>query len=329
MTENIAISEQIIEQARSWYVRLGSEQANADDWISFTEWLEEHPLHVDAYDRVELALLDAEVSSLQSDDVDNVVPFITKPKSSKTAPKNPAFAWGRFAGIAALFIAALTVYFTNNPLQDASVQTYATKIGGHKEIVLADGTRINLNTNTQISVALSKKTRTVTLKNGEVFFDIASDKNRPFIVNAMGTKITDVGTSFSVYASNDALTISVADGLVDVQSAAQTTRLKKGQLAIQKRGDNKFVVNAIDIESISTWRDDILVFEDSELSIIIPELNRYFERPILISDQKVADLKFSGVLNISNQDIMLESMVSLMPIKSKLDNGKFILISKN
>jgi len=333
MNKNIAITEQIMAQARAWYVRMSDEQVGVDDWSLFTEWLEENPVHVNAYDQVELALAGIAAAVTPQDNItqdnfaqdksDNVIQLIPKPK------KNPKIVWGRYAGIAALLVAALTVFYTNNPFQTMRVQTYATNIGGHEEIVLKDGTHINLNTNTQISVAMNKKTRTVTLESGEVFFDIAKDKKRPFIVNAMDTRITDIGTSFSVYTSDTALTISVADGIVDIQNNSQTARLIKGQQAVQIRGDSRITVSAIDIKNISTWRDGVLVFEDAELSTIVPELNRYFEIPISLTDENVANLTFSGVLNISDQNTMLASMEALMPIKSNLENGQISLSHKN
>ncbi len=354
MNKKTVMTELIMEQARTWYVRMGSELAGADDWALFTDWLEESPLHVDAYDQVELSLsaitapaLDQEPALVQDNAVqentvqeraDNVVPLFTKPNNipenkspdqSVADKKRPKIVWARYAGIAALFVAALTVFYSSNFSSQPSVQTYATNIGGQEAIVLADGTRINLNTNTQISVAMTKKSRIVTLASGEAFFDIAKDKKRPFIVNARDVRITDIGTSFSVYSTDTALTVSVVDGIVDMQNGDQTTRVIKGQQAVHNRGDNNIALRAIDVESISTWRDGVLIFEDAELATIIPELNRYFETQISFSDEDVADLTFSGVLNISDQSMMLGSMEALMPIKSERENGQILLSSKN
>ncbi len=334
MSKNIAISEPILAQARTWYVRMGDEQAGGDDWALFTAWLEENPVNVDAYDQVEMALADvASVVEAQENitqnnennenNENNVVQLIAKPK------KPPKIIWGRLASIAALFIATLTVFYINNQFQPASVQTYATNVGGHEEIVLKDGTRINLNTNTQISVAINDRTRIVTLKGGEAFFDIAKDEKRPFIVNAMDTKITDIGTSFSVYATDVALMVSVADGIVDIHNNSQTTRLLKGQEAVQMLGFDDIAVRAVDIENISTWRDGVLVFDNVALSTIVPELNRYFKIPISLKDEVVANLTFSGVINISDQNTMLGSMEALLPIKSDFANGQILLYHKN
>ncbi|MCF6274705.1 MAG: FecR/PupR family sigma factor regulator, partial [Robiginitomaculum sp.] len=128
MNKKTVMTEQIMEQARTWYVRMGSELAGADDWVLFTDWLEESPLHVDAYDQVELSLSAITAPALAQDSVaqehaDNVVPLFTKPNNSPenkstdqrvADKKRPKIVWARYAGIAALFVAALTVFYSSN-----------------------------------------------------------------------------------------------------------------------------------------------------------------------------------------------------------------------
>jgi len=322
MKTKVDIPEELMAQARAWYVRLADEQAGASEWEIFTLWLEENSLHVDAYNRVELVLTDIYAAQPRTATKNNVVLLSPRPRPSKLHM--------RVAGIAALMIAALTLFMATNIFQTQPVYTqYATNIGGHEDIILKDGTKISLNTNTQIRVAMSRKTRTVTIKRGEAYFEIAPDNKRPFMVLAQGTTITDIGTAFSVYGSDQALTVSVVDGIVDMSTDAQVVRLKQGQQAVQIRGDSNIAVNVIDIENISTWRDGVLVFEDAALSSIVPELNRYFNTPITLSGDQVANLTFSGVLNINDQDTLLGSMKALMPIKTETQNGQIILSSEN
>jgi ferric-dicitrate binding protein FerR (iron transport regulator) len=83
MNDNPQLTEDMLEQARTWYVRLGSEQASGKDWENFTQWLEESSLHVDAYDQVELALADIPSVHKSVADVDNVVSLDTARRTSK------------------------------------------------------------------------------------------------------------------------------------------------------------------------------------------------------------------------------------------------------
>jgi len=327
----MAIPGHILEQARTWYVRLGSEQAGTDDWLAFTSWLEADPVHIDAYDRVELALAD-----IPSQAANNITPVhasdnqvsgnIVSIQKKRRIVKSVPFTY--LAGIAATLIAALVLFNSTNIFNAAPVQAqqYATNIGEHEDIVLSDGTRINLNTNTRLSVSMGKKTRAVTLHSGEAYFDIAVDQKRSFIINAGDTSITDIGTAFSVHFSDTSLSVSVAEGIVDMQSPVQKMRLTKGQKAVQSNETETITIATVDIASISTWRDGVLVFENAPLSAIVPELNRYFKTPIILGDEETAALTFSGVLNISNQDNMINSIEALLPVHAEND-GKQVFLS--
>ncbi len=325
ITGNMAIPGHILEQARTWYVRVGSEQAGTDDWRAFTNWLEADPVHIDAYDRVELALADIpnqNVNLAPSPHIpDNVVSLQKKRRVLKSAPLS------YLAGIAATLIAALVLLNSTNIFNPAPVQIqYATNIGEYENIVLTDGTRINLNTNTRLGVSMGKKTRAVTLYSGEAYFDIAADQKRSFVINAGDTRITDIGTAFSVHLSDNSLSVAVSEGIVDMQSPVQKIRLTKGQKAVQPGAAETFTIATVDIANISTWRDGVLVFENAPLSTIVPELNRYFKTPIILVDEKTSALTFSGVLNISDQDKMIHSIEALLPVKAKV-KGKQILLS--
>ncbi len=327
MSTQINISESILTQARDWYVRLADEQAGASEWEAFTSWLEKSPEHVDAYDYVELMLTDIPASAQNTETKSNVIQLVQK--NQPTMPK-PAKSYIRYAGIAAMLMAAFSLFATTNIYRSKPVYTqYATNIGEYENIVLSDGTKVNLNTNTQISVAMGKKTRTVTIDQGEAYFDLAPDEKRQFVVLAQGTTITDIGTAFSVYAADNKLIVAVAQGIVDMNTGLQVVRLKQGQKAEQQQGQSDVVVAPINIDNISTWRSGVLFFEDATLSSIVPELNRYFQKPIVLADEDIAAVTFSGVLNISNQDTLLGSMEALLPIKADTRNERIILSRKS
>ena len=339
MNDNFTDLPAIKDQALAWYIRLADGQAQASDWAEFTKWLEKDPKHGQVYDDIELAIVDVVALHKGSMDAKNSAENSAENSTEniihldqKRRKAGRTSVWAntvRLAGLAAVLIAALAVLFTINQPRAAHTQLYATNIGELKSIVLDDGTQINLNTNTRLSVTMDKKSRHVHLENGEAYFDIANDNSRPFVIKAMGTKITDIGTAFSVYIASDGLRVSVADGLVDMHTQAQTVRLSKGQKGVQKKGQDSIDIASIDIANISTWRDGVLVFEDAPLSVIVPELNRYFTMPISLQDGAVGAVTFSGVLNFSDQNKLLNSMQALMPLRVHQQDGYFLLSSKN
>ncbi len=338
MKKTDKISADILKQARAWYVRLANDQAGSEDWMAFTDWLEQSPAHVDAYDAVELALADIPIAnpleqtpptpgdkpaSVPANDSDPLPANVTRFPIQK---RNRSAWLGRIVAVAAVLMAALVVVNRTDIFNPPAMAVqYATNIGEQRDVVLSDGTHLTLNTNTRLSVTMDKKSRQVRLESGEAFFKIAKDEKRPFRVLAMGTTITDIGTSFDVYAADKGLKIAVAEGIVEMTTPEQTVRLTQGMAAFRKRGSDHVRTDKVDTEAISTWRDGILVVEDMPLSVLVPELNRYFKNPIVITDEKTARLTFSGALNIKDESNMLDSLQALLPITTERKNKKIVL----
>src|SRR3546814_8812761 len=90
--------------------------------------------------------------------------------------------------------------------------TYATAVGGFQRLPLADGSRVDLNTNSRLDVAYSKAVRRLDLEQGEAFFKVAKDAQRPFVVHAGAWRVTAVGTAFTVRMRGGDIEIGRAQG---------------------------------------------------------------------------------------------------------------------
>ncbi|MFD2427832.1 FecR family protein [Sphingobium scionense] len=105
-----------------------------------------------------------------------------------------------------------------------TVDHYRTALGETRTVQLADGSRIHLNTNSSVEVALRDDIRQITLLKGEAQFDVAHDKKRPFIVNADGTLVRAVGTMFNVRLRADVTELTVIEGIVAVRNGDSAVR---------------------------------------------------------------------------------------------------------
>lgn len=110
-----------------------------------------------------------------------------------------------------------------------AVDVYATEVGGQQQVLLADGTRMALNTDTRVRVELDSRRRAVSIDSGEVMFEVASDPLRPFVVRAGGSEVIAVGTVFSVRlpgrsseSADAALVVTLVEGKVVVQPASSS-----------------------------------------------------------------------------------------------------------
>jgi transmembrane sensor len=145
-----------------------------------------------------------------------------------------------------------------------------------REVILEDGSIVNLNWNTKISVTMSSKKRDIVLHRGEAHFNVAADKSRPFAVITQGVSATAVGTAFAVrHGKNNQTTITVNEGIVEVVSPAtpllQLTLNQQISLSTTSVGETQ----TVDADTINTWQQGMLVFRERPLLNVLEELNRY------------------------------------------------------
>lgn len=197
-----------------------------------------------------------------------------------------AFAAAVVAGIAALGLS------TNLLWNQPRVTSYSTPIGGRETIRLADGTTIELNTNTVVRTALTEKRRTVELVRGEAFFQVRHDERRPFVLLAANHRVIDLGTKFLAREDGTRLKVVLIEGSAKVETGISTDNAKS---ALLKPGDEA-VATARDLtitrksdkqlESELGWQRGVLVFQRATLVDVAREYNRYNSRKIIIADTK-------------------------------------------
>ncbi len=313
------------EQAIAWHVRLNGGAAAEADWLAFTTWLEADPSHNEAYDHVALAWDTAgqvapSFETLTDKQGGNVV-SLAFARLKKTAQARPvAFGGGFGAAIAAtlMLLVAPTLITQNDVLDGVS---YATGIGEQRNVTLADGSTIMLNTNTALEVTYGKKARNVHLTKGEAFFTVHHDAARPFVVAANDISITDVGTRFNVRADTALTQVSVTEGIVDVKvnptaDSFQAKRLKAGDQAVREAG-KPLTVSTFDAERLTAWQQGQLVFDNDNLGTVTAELNRYFTRPVKLADAGLDQLRFSGVLQIADQNKAVRDLTLFLNLRAE------------
>ncbi len=201
-----------------------------------------------------------------------------------------------------------------------------TAVGEQRSVALKDGSIVELNTNSAVQVALSARERHVYMRKGEVYFDVAKDPGRPFVVHVGHILIRVVGTRFNVQQRDDVATVTVLEGKVtvdrDVPSSGAPVRgggkqragdaspatvvvLQPGQQA--RFGDAPEVTpRLVNTGTVIAWTDRRLVFEDTKLADIVDEFNRYNIPRLVVADPELAALQLSGVFRSNDPDSLLE-----------------------
>lgn len=228
------VDRMILEEASDWFVdfRVGDVDVTARE--RFDEWLRRSPEHIRAY--MEIARTYVELPALKvagkvdvdsliayANSRDSVVPFDSaghvRPHALKTSRHDRATTRERYprrllAAAAAIVLSIAGVVWWNaeqHPL-------YATDIGERRSITLNDGSTVDLNARSKLRIEFSKNERRVELLDGQALFQVAKDKNRPFIVASGAATVRAVGTQFDVYRKDSGTTVTVLEGRVAVYS---------------------------------------------------------------------------------------------------------------
>ena len=234
-----------------------------------------------------------------------------------TQPVAPVVRWGGFrppvwaAGLAAAFVLAAGVWWLA-PERPAAAQRYVTAAARQQQIALNDGSVVNLNVSSEVSVRLTPNERRVTLASGQAHFAVAHDTARPFIVTAGGVSVRAVGTAFSVRVGEAGVEVLVTEGKVELTrdaisteaataapAAATASRLVAGERAVISRAVS--VANApierVSAQSMSAavrWHSQVMMFSDLPLGEAVVLFNRRNETQLVLSDEKLGGQKIGG-----------------------------------
>jgi transmembrane sensor len=215
MSESLDHDDPIEEVASDW-LTLRAEGFSSAQKREFERWCRADPRHAAAVARLEAACALLEKMPLVRAELQPVVEFPVKSRGAVLAKKFPVLR-AACALAAAVALAAIGWWQWNRP--QPSAQIYATSAGGYERVVLADGSVIELNANSEVSVDLLPNERRVALLQGEAHFTVAHDTARPFIVSAQGVAVRAVGTAFNVRLGSNAVEVLVTEGKVAVSDA--------------------------------------------------------------------------------------------------------------
>lgn len=314
-------SAQHLQEAADWLIRLQRPEVDETDWLAFDAWLSA-PGAQAAYDAVQA--VDEEIFQRGA----AVRGELAEPRRV-AAKRTPLIDW-RWLGGLGLAAAAAAVAIAVAPWGDLLPQPdtlYTTDKGESRTLELADGSRVDMNTDSHLSVRLDKDARRVTVHEGQALFDVAHDRARPFLITAGDETVRVVGTKFDVRRRDGQLSVTVLRGLVEVSTDGEDNpvRLHPGQMLEHVEGASGVSIRSVAAEDQIGWRSGRLVYRDQPLGRIVSDLNHYFVRPIRLDGENTATLRFSGVLIVDGQDAMVRRLTSLMPLSATPTNDSIVL----
>jgi transmembrane sensor len=210
---------------------------------------------------------------------------------------------------------------------------YSTQIGGRKTLQLADGSQIELNTDTVISLSREGDTRKATLVQGEAYFHIHHDAAHPFVVSAGDYRVTDLGTEFVVRRAPARVEVGLLTGGVrfdaaNVEGTSQSALLTPGDVVVADANSMSMSKKPLgELMTELSWRRGMLVFKDTMLQDAARQFNRYNREKLVLAGADVARLKINGTFRAESIELFAQSVRDLFGL-SVTRSGNELVISK-
>lgn len=318
--------------AAEWVARYHAGHWSSADDRAFAAWLRAVPARAG-----EVALL-ARLDALSADLARRPAIQAELAQLATAQRPRPRAAWSGLsasrrgllgAGLAATAtVAAVTVGVGWWPEGDL----HRTAIGQTAMLTLEDGSTIWLNTNSRVRVALAEHERRVTLEQGQAFFRVSRNPQRPFIVRAGAQQIVVTGTQFDVRREGDVVRVAVLEGHVRVAPARQAdvpaVALQAGQV-VQCQGRARPVPRAEShIGREAAWREGRIVFDNTDLPTALREINRYTPTPLVLADEDAEARRWtlSGEFRTGDIDAVVFALRELYGLQARREDGHLRLV---
>lgn len=226
--------------------------------------------------------------------------------------------------------------------QPVYTASFATRRGQRQSVTLPDGSVLQLDTQTRLAVTLYRQRREVRVLNGQAMFQVQGDPSRPFDVLAGAMRITVVGTRFSVRhladtnagaAGADEVRVEVEEGRVRVariEAAAggPAVLLVAGQAIAASAGGRMGQVASVSPAGVAPWREGRISFDDTPLSAVLAEFERYGDTGLVIRDPAVARLAMTGIFDPARLDNFLRLLPRALPVRLHSEGGVTEIVAR-
>lgn len=226
-------------------------------------------------------------------------------RSPRTSAPQMLVRWRLPAAVAAVLTlcVGLGIYYV--AAERAMPQRFETALGRQRSLNLADGTLVELNTDTIIHTSMAAGTRTVQLDRGQAYFEVVHDAKHPFVVIAGNRRITDLGTKFSVFRDGDRVEVMVKEGrvrvdLITADRVSAPVVAERNTVVIARANETLVALKAPqEIDNAMLWRSGVLVFNQEALADVADDINRYNTRKIEVIGA-ARDIRIGGSFRSDN-----------------------------
>ncbi|MEM7018656.1 MAG: FecR family protein [Pseudomonadota bacterium] len=310
-------TDKIEDEARQWAMKLTDEDINGDDLRAFQQWRAENPGH-------EVAFREADRVWRGIADLKHLRGYAVLPETPPSLIERLKHWWaeggsGQWVTAGASFAVVAMVAIFIMPMQ-LDQTTYSTAVAEVRSFELEDGTQVTLGGKSTIRVQYVASARHVELVEGDALFSVTHNPEQPFVVHTGAVETRVLGTVFTVERDPGHLAVAVKEGKVRVglpQADSQAAVLTPGQTVTADYAGAVGTVSRIDVNSIGTWVNGRISYENATLQAIVADANRYYDGEIQIADEATAALQVSISFKTDDIDSLVENLAKILDLDIK------------
>lgn len=304
------IPDDLSRQATAWLVQLADDSENEALRMEFVDWLATSPAHRAAWEETRRASDLIGLAGRLSEDIPVQTASLSRRGRFRTIRHTRAFtALALSACLAWIVVPHLVLRFRS----DAITGTSELRL-----VKLADGSTVQLAPATAIAFVNDAAHRTVTLLQGEAWFDVVHDETRPFRVRAGDHTVTDVGTAFSVRRLAGRTDVAVQRGRVAVNGSDGTgpdgIELAAGQsLSLSQEGEA--IRDEIRPDRVASWREGLAIIDDEPIADVIDRIRPWYGGFIIARGPGLQDRRLSGIYDLRDPDLALKALTRVQKVR--------------
>ena len=302
-----------VKEAAVWLARLRADDRSLEDERAFRSWLMADPRHAAAFEAVN-GMWDS-VGALSRDMRNGEValePRFSRRKLLSGGVGLAVVAGGTFALV-----------------QSAAAEVYQTDVGEQKHVTLKDGTGVFLDTDTKLVVDFDEKDRKVDLRYGRANFRVAPDATRPFAVEAAKKLVIGTRSTFDVRRYGDDISVLLIHGQATVKNTSADLdagrQLRDGERLSFISGQSP-KLDKPNLLPLIAWHTGQAIFENSLLTDVVLEMNRYSTIKLEVDDNRIARMKVSGVYRVGDNTNFARSLARLLPVEIRVVDDRIQLV---
>lgn len=286
----------LADEAAEWLLRLRAQPGDAALRTDFEAWIARSDRHAEAWRAAR-----------------HMWQLAGMLGPAQPVPANRNTVLRRWGVVTAAALAACLVLAILPGLQLRWQADSLTAAGETRTLDLIDGSRVDLDSASAVAVDFTEVRRRVVLLSGRAFFEVAPNRDRPFVVRAGEAEVTVTGTAFDVRLEPAEIVVEVQSGAVRVgypdRGGMADSRLSSGQRLKVARDGGGAETTAVAAAQVASWRRGRLLIESATVEQLVEEIRRYRPGLVVVTDDALARRRVTGVFDLRDPLRALRTVV--------------------